>query len=84
MAKHAPNRDNALKLMEFLSSAKAQRLYGSANFEYPVKPGVGPDARTSSWGTLKADELPLSEIAKHRKSASELVDKVGFNNGPQS
>lgn len=84
MAKNAPNAANAKKLMEFLSSDKAQQLYGTANFEYPVKPGVAADARTSSWGTLKADVLPLADIAKNRKTASELVDKVGFEDGPAS
>ncbi|MEP1208981.1 MAG: Fe(3+) ABC transporter substrate-binding protein [Rhizobiaceae bacterium] len=84
MAKHAPNPENALKLMEFLSSDAAQQVYGSANYEYPVKPGVAADARTSSWGVLKADTLSLGEIARHRKTASELVDKVGFDDGPAS
>ncbi len=84
MAKHAPNQENARKLMEFLSSEKAQQIYGSANFEYPVMPGVAPDERTASWGTLKADVLPLAEIAKQRTKASELVDKVGFDDGPAS
>ena len=84
MAKHAPNAENALKLMEFLSSEKAQKIYGSANYEYPVKPGVAPDELTGSWGSLVADTLSLTEIAKHRKTASELVDKVGFNDGPDS
>lgn len=84
MAKHAPNPENARELMEFLASADAQQLYGSDNYEYPVKPGVEADERTKSWGDLKADELPLSTIAENRKQASELVDKVGFDEGPQS
>ena len=84
MAKHAPNRENAQKLMEFLSGEPAQRIYGASNFEYPVKPGVEPDARTASWGTLKADTLPLADIANNRKTASELVDEVSFDNGPSS
>lgn len=84
LTKHAPNRDNAVKLMEFLSSDEAQKIYAEVNFEYPVKPGVAPSERVASWGTLKADTLPLIEIAKHRKTASELVDKVGFNDGPSS
>ncbi len=65
--------------MEFLSGEAAQKLYGSINYEYPVKPGIGPDKRTASWGKLKADPLPLSEIAKNRKTASELVDQVDFD-----
>ena len=80
MAKHAPNRDNALKLMEFLMSAEAQRLYAEVNFEYPVRAGVALSARVSEWGTLKADPLPLETIAAYRKRASETVDEIGFNN----
>ena len=84
LAKHAPNRENAVKLMEFLSSDAAQQIYGSANFEYPVKPGVDPDSLTKSWGDLNPDTLPLDVIAKHREAASKLVDKVAFDDGPGS
>lgn len=84
LTKHAPNRDNAIKLMEFLSNDEAQHIYAEVNFEYPVKEGVPPSDRVASWGTLKADKMPLIEIAKHRREASELVDKVGFNDGPSS
>lgn len=84
MTKYAPNAENARKLMEFLSGENAQQIYGSSNFEYPVKPGIAPDELTASWGTLKPDALPLSEIAKNRNKASELVDKVQFDDGPAS
>ena len=80
MAKHAPNRDNALKLMEFLVSAEAQRLYAEVNFEYPVRAGVAPSALVAEWGTLTADQLPLETIAAHRKRVSEIVDEISFNN----
>lgn len=84
LTKNAPNRDNAVKLMEYLSSDEAQHIYAEVNFEYPVKDGVAASDRVASWGTLKADPLPLAEIAKHRKEASELVDKVAFDDGPSS
>jgi iron(III) transport system substrate-binding protein len=84
LAKYAPNRDNAVKLMEFLASDKGQQLYGQRVFEYPVEPGVEPSDIVKSWGTLKPDTLPLAEIAKNRKAASELVDKIGFDDGPAS
>ena len=80
MAKHAPNRDNALKLMEFLVSAEAQRLYAEVNFEYPVRAGVALSARVAEWGRLTVDPLPLETIAAYRKRASEIVDEIGFNN----
>jgi iron(III) transport system substrate-binding protein len=84
LAKYAPNKDNAVKLMEFLASDKGQKLYGEQVFEYPVEPGIKPSAIVAAWGTLKPDTLPLAEIAKYRKAASEMVDKVGFDEGPAS
>jgi iron(III) transport system substrate-binding protein len=79
VAKHAPNKDNAVRLMEFLVSAEAQAIYARANFEYPVLPGAEVDPIIAALGDLKIDPLPLHEVAGHRKAASELVDKVGFD-----
>ncbi|WP_206485079.1 Fe(3+) ABC transporter substrate-binding protein [Thalassotalea sp. G2M2-11] len=79
MAKYAPNKDNALKLMEFLVSAKAQQMYAETNMEYPVRVGVPVSALVASWGTFKADELSLAEIAKHRKAAIKLIDQAKFD-----
>ncbi len=84
LVKHAPNKTNALKLLEYLTSDKAQQIYAEANYEYPVKSSVPVSDRVNSWGTLKPDTIGLGVIAKHRKQASELVDKVGFNQGPSS
>jgi iron(III) transport system substrate-binding protein len=84
LAKNSPNRDNAVKLMEFLASDEGQKLYGEQVFEYPVEPGVEPSDIVKAWGTLKPDALPLADIAKNRKAASELVDKIGFDEGPAS
>jgi iron(III) transport system substrate-binding protein len=80
LAKNAPNRDNAVKLMEFLVSAPAQQIYAEADYEYPVRKGV-PLAPivAESIGELTVDPLPVAEIAKYRKQASALVDKVGFD-----
>lgn len=79
VAKNAPNRDNAVKLLEYLVSDKAQEIYAQANFEYPVRPGVAADPIIAALGPLTVDPLPLTEIAKHREQASELVDSVGFD-----
>jgi iron(III) transport system substrate-binding protein len=84
LAKYAPHKADAIKLMEFLASDEAQKIYASANNEYPVSSHVQPSAIVQSWGTLKADKLPLDNIAKYRKQASELVDKVNFDAGPGS
>jgi iron(III) transport system substrate-binding protein len=80
VARHAPNRANAVRLLEYLVSDQAQSLYARANYEYPVKRGVALDPVVASFGPLKIDTLPLTEVAKHRKQASELVDRVGFDN----
>ncbi|MEZ5872475.1 MAG: Fe(3+) ABC transporter substrate-binding protein [Nitratireductor sp.] len=79
LAKHAPNKDNAIRLMQFLSSREAQEIYAAEVFEYPVMPGAQPSAIVASFGAIKPDSLPLAEIADNRKLASELVDKTGFN-----
>ncbi len=84
LARNAPNKEAALKLMEFLSGDTAQRLYAEANFEYPLEPGVPVSPVIAALGSLKPDPLPLAEIATHRKAASVLVDKVGFDAGPSS
>ncbi|RZL64699.1 MAG: Fe(3+) ABC transporter substrate-binding protein [Variovorax sp.] len=80
VAKNAPQRANAVRLLEFLVSEPAQVLYAQANYEYPVRKGVALDPIIGeSIGVLKVDPLPLTEIAKYRKQASALVDKVGFD-----
>ncbi len=82
LAKYAPDKENAVKLMEFLSSKEAQQIYAEQVFEYPVLPGAEPSAVVKSFGEIHPDKLPLTDVAKYRKQASELVDKVGLNDGP--
>ena len=79
VAKNAPNKENAVKLLEFLASQEAQEIYAKANFEYPVRAGVAPDPIIAELGTLTVDPTPLTDVAKQRKQASELVDVVGFD-----
>jgi iron(III) transport system substrate-binding protein len=84
VAKYAPHKENALKLLEFLASDKGQEMYAEVNHEYPVKEGVPWSPLVKSWGEFKADPISLNEIAALRKKASELVDKVDFDEGPSS
>lgn len=79
LAKHAKNKDAAIQLMEFLASDEAQHLYASANHEYPVKEGVEPSALVKGWGDFAADKRPLVDVAKHAKTAVQLVDEVKFD-----
>ncbi|MFZ4807100.1 MAG: Fe(3+) ABC transporter substrate-binding protein [Hyphomicrobiaceae bacterium] len=82
MTKHAPHKAEAGKLLEFLTSEAAQKIYAEANNEYPVNPKVEASDLVKSWGVLKPDALGLDAIAKYRVRASELVDTVGFDAGP--
>ncbi|MEO6396371.1 MAG: extracellular solute-binding protein [Devosia sp.] len=84
IARYAPNQANAERLVEFLLSGEAQHLYASGNFEFPVVPGVAASDLVASWGNLVADPTPLTEIAAHRKEASQLVDELRFDDGPQN
>ena len=80
LTKSAPHRENAIKLMVYLSDELAQQMYAEQNFEYPVKQGVPWPELLRSFGSYKADDLALAEIARHRKAASMLADKVGYDN----
>ena len=84
LAANAPNKAAGVKLMEFLASPTAQKLYAEVNSEYPVVAGTEESALVKSWGPLKADPIPLARIAELRKKASELVDKVKFDSGASS
>ena len=79
LAKHAPNKANAMKLIEWLVGEKAQHMYADMNYEYPVRAGVPLNPIVASYGVLKPDTLPMAKIADNKKAAADLVDKVGFD-----
>ena len=79
LTKSAPNKVAALKLMEWLSSDEAQRIYAETNHEFPVKPGVARSALVQSWGPFTPDSLPLADIAKARSDAVKLIEDVDFD-----
>jgi iron(III) transport system substrate-binding protein len=80
LAKHAPNKANAIKFVEWMIGEKAQHMHADLNYEYPVRAGIPINKTIAGYGPLKPDPMPLSQVAANRKKASELVDKVGFNN----
>lgn len=79
MAKYSPNKENAKKLMEYLTSDAAQKMYAEVNFEEPVKPGVASSELVASWGNYTADDLPLETIAANYATAMKLLDEVKFD-----
>lgn len=80
IAKNAPNKDNAVKLVEYMLGEKAQALYADGNFEFPVNQDVKESAAVKLLGTITPDTTPLGDVARNRKAAADLVDKVGFDN----
>ncbi|WP_394800728.1 Fe(3+) ABC transporter substrate-binding protein [Mongoliitalea daihaiensis] len=78
VTKYAPNKDNAVKLLEYLSSKEAQEFLASINFEYPVNPAASFSEQLLKWGTFKADEINLSVLGENNSEAVVVFDKVGW------
>jgi len=79
LTRHAPNKENAIKLMEFLSADIAQKAYADVNMEYPVKANVAPSPLVASWGEFKVDQLPIFKLAEYHQAAVKLLDEVQFD-----
>ena len=79
VARNSPNRAAAIRFLEHLVSDQAQKIYAEANYEYPVKPGAPVHPIIAALGPLKVDGLSPTDIARHRATASKLIDKVGFD-----
>ncbi len=79
MTEAAPNYDEALQLMEYLSSPAAQAIYAEVNHEYPVLPGAEISDLVSSWGSFNADPMDLTTIASERPAALRIMEEVNFD-----
>jgi iron(III) transport system substrate-binding protein len=75
VTKYAKNKENAIKLIEFLSSVEAQAIFAEANHEYPANPKAKISETVSSWGTFKEDNIPLNEVGKQTKKSVEIATK---------
>jgi iron(III) transport system substrate-binding protein len=78
VTRNAPNRENAIRLIEFLSEDEAQRLFAEANQEYPVKPGIPWSATLRGWGDFEADALDLTRLGELNAEAVRIFDRVGW------
>lgn len=78
VTKAAKNRDNAVKLLEFLVSDEAQQWYAKTNYEFPVKTGVAISDTLKAWGEFKADTLNLSKLGELNPAAVRLMDRAGW------
>lgn len=80
LTKNAPNKANAMKLIEWLAGEKAQHIYADQNYEYPLLAEIKINPTIAGYGKLTPDPMLIAKIAQQKKAASTLVDKVGFDN----
>jgi iron(III) transport system substrate-binding protein len=78
VTKHASNSDGAVQLLEWLSSAKAQAIYGALNKEYPANQNIASDEVVSSWGSFKKDNMNLALVGILQADAVALMQRVGY------
>jgi iron(III) transport system substrate-binding protein len=78
VAAHSKNRDQAIRLLEFLSSPEAQNLFADQNFEYPVNPQVAPHPLIAKWGRFKADDINIAAAGEFQAAATRLADRAGY------
>ena len=79
MTKAAPNKEAAQKLIDFLVSDEAQKIYAETNYEFPVSDHVERSEIVQSWGEFTADSTPLTEISDLRPQALTLIEEVNFD-----
>ncbi|WP_418007052.1 Fe(3+) ABC transporter substrate-binding protein [Paenibacillus naphthalenovorans] len=78
LAKHSKNKENAVKLIEFLTDTEAQELMSKENFEFPVNPKAEKPELLKSWGEFKAQQIDFAKLGEHNKKAVEISNKVGW------
>lgn len=79
VARHAPNRDNAVRFLEYLSSPQAQAYFANGNNEWPVVKGATiANEELASLGTFKVEQAPISSIGKGQIAAQRILDRVGY------
>ena len=78
LLKNAPNKENAMKFLEYLASDSAQNYLASGNDEFPAVEGVGLSASVSTLGEFKADDLNLSALGENQAKAQEIYNSVGY------
>lgn len=78
LAKNSPNKDAAVKLIDFLLSNESQLWYAKTNHEYPILANVAWSELLQSFGTYKAEQVPLSKLGELNASAVKMMDRAGW------
>ncbi|MEE4338059.1 Fe(3+) ABC transporter substrate-binding protein [Erythrobacter sp.] len=79
VVKGAPNRENAIRFLEYLTSQSAQRYFADGNNEYPAVSGLDAASAVERLGDFRADELDVAEIGRGQRAAVEIFDRAGWN-----
>ncbi|MBN6187247.1 Fe(3+) ABC transporter substrate-binding protein [Aneurinibacillus sp. BA2021] len=78
LTKHSKNKENAVKLIEYLTGAEAQSTMSKKNFEFPVNPKAEKPELLKSWGDFKAQDIDFAKLGEHNKKAIEIMNKAGW------
>jgi iron(III) transport system substrate-binding protein len=78
VTKSARNKENAIKLLEYLASDEAQAIYAGQVYEYPLRDGIAPSPTIAAWGTFKADTLEVAKLGTHNVEALRIADRAGW------
>jgi iron(III) transport system substrate-binding protein len=78
IVKTSPRADEARAFLEWLTESEAQQIYASVNFEYPVNPDVSTDSEVASWGSFKADTLPIQKLSEFSRAAQMIINRTGW------
>jgi iron(III) transport system substrate-binding protein len=78
VTKYAKNPAGAQKLIEWLSSDKAQNLFADVNLEYPVNPKVAPDKTVAAWGSFRQNLINVKDAGSLQAKAVKLMDRAGY------
>ncbi|CAG8870061.1 putative binding protein component of ABC iron transporter [Pseudomonas fluorescens] len=79
LTRHAPHAEAATRLVEWMTSEEAQKLFADINQEFPANPKVKPSAEVAAWGEFKADSIPVEVAGKRQAEAIRLMDRAGWN-----
>lgn len=78
LVKSAPNKENAIKFLEYLAGESAQNYLAAGNDEYPVVEGVAAIASVKQLGEFKGDDLPLIKLGENQSQAQKIYDEAGY------
>lgn len=78
VTKHAKNRENAIRLLEFMTSAEAQKTLAASSFEYPANPAAEPHTILKGWGDFKQEQVGVAAAGENQAASIRLADRAGY------